>query len=476
MNWFSSLGRGERVLLLVSFLIYFTFCLSKIITFPIFVDEAQTYNWFTQKGFFASLSSYPSTNNHVLFSVITNFFHYLPVDAKISLRLPNLLLGSVFFVTSFSIFKKFFSTQVALIANNVIVFSYVFLHYTIMARGYMLYIVSCALCFFCIVELIKGNLNRKYWNLFIVFSVIGLYSIPTFVYPLATFSIFLLFIFRKNVEQIKRLIVSGIIICLVTVLLYFPIFYFNDYHKVFTDNTHLLSLSVNDIGIFLSSNFSGFYNILLGIHSPLLFLLYFLAIIFVFVKGKDTDDRRVIPLIILLFVLPFVFLMIQRIIPVVRMWSYLIFPFGFGLALVIQKIKILSTVKWLVYLVIPVSVFLQIIIFNKSHKQGFLDRDIESEALSKQLLTYEFKTFYFYTETTIEECILRFNFLSNNKPFKCGRSYYFAEDSINYIPRQYSYDCLVIDKNLKQPSNLFDTSNYSLVYSNNQYNIFGKEK
>ena len=146
--------RQEMYYLFIVTFLYFSYSIGKIIHFPVYIDEAFTYCWFTSKGFSASITYFPTHNNHILFSIITNLFHYLPFNEKINLRLPNLIIGSVCSLSVYLALRKIFEQKVAMLSHSLLTFSYVFLLYTVIARGYMLYISFTFICFWCIYRII----------------------------------------------------------------------------------------------------------------------------------------------------------------------------------------------------------------------------------------------------------------------------------------------------------------------------------
>ena len=74
-------------------------------------DELFTVINFTSKGFITSLSYYPAPNNHILYSVISSIFNYLPLNNLILNRVISYFIGIVFLLVLFSTITKEFNLK-----------------------------------------------------------------------------------------------------------------------------------------------------------------------------------------------------------------------------------------------------------------------------------------------------------------------------------------------------------------------------
>jgi len=88
-----SINKKSLFIMALILLIAIIYRLYYAISFPVSYDEAWTYINFTEKGLLSSISFYPSPNNHVLHSVLTNLSYYLPFTQTVNLRLPSIIIS-----------------------------------------------------------------------------------------------------------------------------------------------------------------------------------------------------------------------------------------------------------------------------------------------------------------------------------------------------------------------------------------------
>lgn len=89
-------------------IVYILFSLYKIITIPLSIDEAYTYNLFVSKKLWDCVSFYPAPNNHILYSIIAWFFNIIPINKLILLRLPLIIIGCFGIFIFYKYFLKYF--------------------------------------------------------------------------------------------------------------------------------------------------------------------------------------------------------------------------------------------------------------------------------------------------------------------------------------------------------------------------------
>ena len=99
---------GGKYLLVIPFIAsgYYT------ITMPVTYDEAWTYLYFTSNSPLASLSFYPVSNNHVLFSLVSNLTYYLPfIPDLIAFRLSSVVFSILTWILLLYITRKWFGEK-----------------------------------------------------------------------------------------------------------------------------------------------------------------------------------------------------------------------------------------------------------------------------------------------------------------------------------------------------------------------------
>lgn len=410
-------SREEKRFLLVTFTIYFLYTLYHVYTFLPFVDEVSTFLDYTSKGFAKSISTYEEPNNHVFFSILTNLTYHFPFDSLINLRIINVIIGIVCFWVSYSILRKHFTVITSLIAHTGFVFSFFYTYYSVFARGYMLLILFVVLSFYYI-EKILHQISFRRSAMFVVITSLGFLTIPTYLYFAFSLFIYLLILNRDNKKLLFHWVLLFGLSGVLTILFYFPIL-FNEGLSAITNNKWTAKLNYQELLYYFNANITGIYDNILGIKSIYIYIIYFGLLMGFFVFSRNS--RKITSLILILFITPICMLWILKVIPGPRVWSYLTFPFYFGLgflidyfitlfSLNIDRIKII-----LIGLVMGGNIF----IFNKNVSGFALSLDKESKEIADYCLRKSYDTVQVYGPyKSYEELFLKFQYMRNSKKLK----------------------------------------------------------
>ncbi|ALW86177.1 hypothetical protein AUC43_14405 [Hymenobacter sedentarius] len=189
-------------------------------------DDAVSYEVFVSKGLLATAAYYPIPNNHVFSNTISLLFYQLSPGFWWSMRLPVLLISTAATGFLFAALLRRASFVVALVATSLFCWLQLSLYHAGVGRGYWLLIWLAGIVFFSMVELLaERGRHRAAWASILVAGVVGCYTIPTFVYVLAsTFSwLSLAFLRRERRGQLVPLIMVGALIGVATAVLYAPL-------------------------------------------------------------------------------------------------------------------------------------------------------------------------------------------------------------------------------------------------------------
>ena len=197
-------------------LVYLVKSVFYIFWFPAQHDELWNYNTYIIQPFYYSCLV---RNNYPLHNIILNIADLLPLENKeVLMRLPNLFIGAVLYFFTFYGTKKLSGNDfLAACASIVMSVMPMVTFYTLYARGTLLALLLSASFLYAAYSyaLYKG---RSYGFWIVVSTVLGFYSIPTFLFP---FVIGMLFIIAGG--GIDRQMIKGITIALLLVtLLYLP--------------------------------------------------------------------------------------------------------------------------------------------------------------------------------------------------------------------------------------------------------------
>ena len=203
--------------------LYFTFKM------PVGYDEAWTWLNFTSRSVLVSATYYPAPNNHILHSILTNFFSYLPFSSLLNLRLPVILIQFLNLVLFYRLLKRFFSEELALVAVACFSTFFMTMYYSYMSRGYALQAFSFLLLSYSVLKIETQPKNKVLWFWYVLAGITGFYSVPSFLYPWVLSNALLFWKLRKITRE--HLFYS-LVTFIVVVYLYVPIAILNGYQTV----------------------------------------------------------------------------------------------------------------------------------------------------------------------------------------------------------------------------------------------------
>jgi hypothetical protein len=197
------------------------------LTAPIRSDEAFTYLLFASQPLTTALSDYSAPNNHLLHTLLvhlsTSLWGYLPW----AVRLPAFMAGILVVPAVYQVGRRFYGRWVGLFAAGLLVGSSYVIEWSTVARGYPQMTLFFLLLLITANEL-RQRPTRRRWALFALWSVLGLYSVPTMIYPLALTGTWLLLALARQTDAVQRrqalrgFVLAAAAIGIGTLLLYLP--------------------------------------------------------------------------------------------------------------------------------------------------------------------------------------------------------------------------------------------------------------
>ncbi|SDE19124.1 glycosyltransferase family 39 protein [Niabella drilacis] len=205
-----------RCLFWSGLLVYLVKSVVYIFWFPAQHDELWNYNTYIVQPFYYSCLV---RNNYPLHNLILNLADLLPFENKeVLMRLPNLLIGTALYFFTFYGAKKI-SGNAFLAACAAILMSVmpVVTFYTLYARGTLLALLLSALFLYAAYRyVIYKNRSSVFW--IVVATVLGFYSIPTFLFPFVI-GVFFIIAGRGMTRQVIKGLTAAL---LLVALLYLP--------------------------------------------------------------------------------------------------------------------------------------------------------------------------------------------------------------------------------------------------------------
>lgn len=285
---------------------------------PLHLDELFSYLFLSSKGILVSLSYYPGPNNHIAYNVFTAILLKLNLPTLLTIRLPSLIADFLILLLIIKTFKKFFPTQNFTVFAAIIIFSTSYLPYSISGRGYALQTLSCLVA---TLSVFYWKNDKTYYSIiFVLANSLGFWVIPTHLYFFTSILMVQLYL-NKNFKSILGL---SIAVGGITFLLYAPILLLGNIQLI-TNNGWTKPLEITQFKNKLISFSIQYLNSIIGFQT--LSLLIILLILSYLIIKKHTTYLN----ILLFFIFfPVLFLLIQRVIPFMRVFTYLNLLFAFG--------------------------------------------------------------------------------------------------------------------------------------------------
>lgn len=241
-----------------------------IIHFELMYDEMWSYNYFTSRPFYLTFLSY---NNYPLYELSTQLFKWLPFSMKINLRLSCLLAGLSSCVVLYACVKNYTGHAFTALAGMALFACMpVTTFYMLYGRGVIFELFFAIVSIFCLLYLIKENSSKKYFILFVVANVAGMYSMPTHIYfLLLQAAIAFVYILLYKRPLLRPFILSNVLVVLISIICYLPViagsgisFVFNPapVPGIVNDTTADLAFYNNNINIFFTGGAYGLFILL----------------------------------------------------------------------------------------------------------------------------------------------------------------------------------------------------------------------
>ncbi|MBX9852341.1 MAG: glycosyltransferase family 39 protein [Cytophagaceae bacterium] len=285
-------------------------------------DELASYFYFVDKGVLVTASYYPSTNNHIFFSELCCLVNFFSDNILLVMRLPAFIFSILTCLVLYITIKRFFSFRVALLTVVSFSFAYHIFYYAIHGRGYSILMFFIVLSLYAILKLLLSKEHSRFYAaVYICSSILGFYTMPLFLYPFLSFTVFSFWFLMMNRKggYIKFIIINLFIaggIC----ILYAPVILMSGISTI-TSNPWMTPLS-----------WSVFWNTLLNYLSELsAYLLNIdqyggvcLAIVLICgIALLAKKQKEFAWLSLFFFVIPLLMIIIQRLHYFVRIWDYL---------------------------------------------------------------------------------------------------------------------------------------------------------
>jgi len=372
-----------------------------IINDPIGYDEAYTFINFSSKPFKFILADYHAPNNHILNSLLIGIVYRILGNHVWIVRAPAFIAGVLGVPASFIAARRFYSTQQALAASVVLAVMPNIVASSANGRGYTLIILFSLLLMNFAGILIKEQ-SQPALAAYAISGALGFYSIPIFLYPMAGISLWVMATYfsadpswKHKWNNLRNFLLTCAVSGLLTFILYSPVILFGTGFDSIIANDIVKSLTWHDFGDNLLTRSSlTWQSWMTSITQGIRYICGAGFLLSVVLYRKISNQK--LPLQIFLIVGAGIMLVLQRVMPLPRIWGYLeMFYFLFsavglvGLADLIFKSlakeragqTILSGIILLVTFVV-----LAYVTFKTQTRQARLDRTVAPEFFAAEYL------------------------------------------------------------------------------------------
>jgi hypothetical protein len=300
------------------------------LSLPMRHDEAYTVVVFSWRPWLGVISDYHLPNNHIFHSILVKVASTMLGTASWAVRFPAALAGILCVPVGYLVARQMYDRVSAILSAGLIAALPMLIDYSANARGYTLYMLFSLLLMGLAIYLTKHN-NLAGWMLFVIFSVLGFYTVPFMLYPFAAVLFWLLVsslmgetrtAYGSIFNFMKYLLVTGLVTAAALVVLYSPIALIGTGLHSLVGNTFIARLSWPDFWPTLGDRMKttwGEWN-----YDLPLFVQWILAggaLLSIVLHTRIS--RLKVPIQITTIVCIFAILVIQRPDPLTRLWTFL---------------------------------------------------------------------------------------------------------------------------------------------------------
>ncbi len=152
-----------------------------LVSQPMRFDESVSYVQLASRSLHTCLTVLLQFNNHPLHTLLVHFSTLLLGNHPWSVRLPALVAGVALIPATYWAFEAIFDETSALLAAALVAASAPLVEYSTNARGYGLQAVFVVLLFGAAARVLEEPTRRR-WGAFVLWTVLGFYTIPTMFY------------------------------------------------------------------------------------------------------------------------------------------------------------------------------------------------------------------------------------------------------------------------------------------------------
>lgn len=299
-----------------------------LLSFPLMEDEAFSYTHFVDKGFFVTSSYYPGPNNHVFYNQLAWTMSWFSDDPFWIMKLPTFIFGLIVPIVMCFFLLKHFNFTISMMTTLLFSFSLNVTVYSVIGRGYMLMILLMMIMIIAMINIIRENDIKFYNGVFVMTAVLGFYTVPVFLYPFVSIVVFAFNfgLFRRGVN-VKWIVIDTFWVGVWTLILYSPILVMNGFGAVVSNDWVRPTMSYGEFFSSLPEYFASVSNWLWDVERGGIYisLVVFGFSIYALMNRIKTSKWFWFYMIVSVSLMPIFILIIQKVQPAERIWTYFSF-------------------------------------------------------------------------------------------------------------------------------------------------------
>lgn len=291
---------------------------------PLHIDEAITHQHFVAPGWKTAVTSYKFPNNHVLFSLLSCFVAPVFQDPILGMRSISVLAGLANVLLLFKILRYRSGMLLSALGSLLWVMSLAGFYYSVHGRGYglqlMFILTSLLSVLFWEKDLVRGKKSWLPLAALVIASVLGFFTIPTYLFPFASLVVWMLIISIQNGLSLKNTIailtVVGGLTSLVTIALYIPIVKYNGLDALIA-NQWVAERKIHNLSI---GQITSFLPDVLAYAGVAIIVLFGISVLLAGWRKKEADFK----LLLVFLLVPILIMALMGSIPFPRTFAYLV--------------------------------------------------------------------------------------------------------------------------------------------------------
>jgi hypothetical protein len=194
-------------------------------------DVNFTYTQFVSKGYQRVVLSYTSASNHILYNLFCVVTSHFTRNYELIMSIPGMIAGAILICYSWKLLHRKFGFFVATFATIYSASFFESSRYMVEGRGHLMMTLFSLIATHCIFSTFFQSDKKWYFTGFVLASVAGIYTVPTFIFHLIVLAVITTkyAIVYKNKGILVSLAKALLWIAIGTLLCYLPAISYTGY-------------------------------------------------------------------------------------------------------------------------------------------------------------------------------------------------------------------------------------------------------